>query len=392
MVGAVVAALRSARDRSSRSLPQGSPQWDPVIAGVFAVAVFATADNIRGWQFAGALLLTVPLAWRRSAPAVAFLAQVGGIAVLAGNIPNAGFLAVMFGVYSVSAHARSARLSLAVLLTTSAWVAVRFGNAIPTMPDWLTPFALVVPLWIMGLQVRRWRIAAHAASAHAAMLERAGVLATQQAVAQEKARIAREMHDIVTHNVSVMVIQAAAARHVMSTEPESAYEAMAAVERVGQEAMADLRHIFDVLREPDDAHNTEPDLRPQASFDQLETLLTRVRGAGLDVTAISTGAPRPLPPPASLAAYRIIQESLTNVLRHARGSTAKVVLDYGDTALLMVITNTAPCEPTPKPASPGGRGLVGLAERVHALGGEFDAAPQVVGGYRVRARLPWAAP
>jgi signal transduction histidine kinase len=394
MVGAMVAALRSARDHSGRSSPRRLPrrlsQWDPVIAGVFTVVVFATANNVRGWHLPGLLLLTVPLAWRRSSPAVAFLAQIAGIAVLGGNLPTAAFFAVMFGVYSVSAHSRSARVSLVVLLTTSAWVAVRFGNAIPTMPDWLTPFALVIPLWIMGLQVRRWRIAANAASAHAAMLEKAGELATQQAVAQEKARIAREMHDIVTHNVSVMVIQAAAARHVMDTEPESAYAAMAAVERVGQEAMADLRHIFDVLREPDGAHTTEPDLRPQASFDQLETLLTRVRGAGLDVSAISTGTPRPLPPAASLAAYRIVQESLTNVLRHARGSTAQVVLDYGDSALLIVVTNTAPCEPTPKPTSPGGRGLVGLAERVHAFNGEFDAAPRVAGGYRVRASLPWA--
>jgi signal transduction histidine kinase len=386
MIDAVVVVLRSARDRAVRS----SAQWDPVIAGAFTVAVFATAGNVGGWRVLGVVLLTVPLAWRRSSPAVTFLAQIAGIAVLAGNLPNAGFLAVMFGVYSLSAHSRSARLSLAVLLTTSAWVAVRFGNAIPSMPDWLTPFALVVPLWIMGLQVRRWRIAAHAASAHAAMLERAGELATQQAVAQEKARIAREMHDIVTHNVSVMVIQAAAARKVMDSEPESAYAAMAAVERVGQEAMADLRHIFDVLRESDDDHKTESNLRPQASFDQLETLLTRVRGAGLDVTATSTGTPRPLPPAASLAAYRIVQESLTNVLRHARGSTAKVVLDYGDAALQIVVSNTAPCEPAPKPTSPGGHGLVGLAERVHVLGGEFDAAPQVVGGYRVRARLPWA--
>jgi signal transduction histidine kinase len=387
MIGAMAAVLRSARDHAARR----SQQRDAVIAGAFTVAVFATADNVGGWHILGLLLLTVPLAWRQSSPAVSFLAQIAGIAVLAGNLPNAGFLAVMCGVYSISAHSRSARLSLAILLTTSAWVAIRFGNAIPSMPDWLTPFALVVPLWIMGLQVRRWRIAAQTASAHAAMLERAGELATQQAVAQEKARIAREMHDIVTHNVSVMVIQAAAARKVMDTEPESARAAMAAVERVGQEAMADLRHIFDVLREPDASDSTEPDLRPQASFDQLETLLTRVREAGLDVTATSTGTPRPLPPAASLAAYRIVQESLTNVLRHARGSKAKVVLDYGDTALQIVVTNTAPDEPAPKPTSPGGRGLVGLAERVHVLGGEFNAAPQVVGGYRVRALLPWAA-
>ena len=386
MVGAIVAGFRSARDHAARL-----PQRDAMVAGAFAVAVFATADNAGGWRSLGVVLLTVPLAWRQSSPAIAFFAQIAGLAVLNGNLPTAGFLAIMFGVYSVSAHSGSARVSLAILLTTSAWVASRYGNAIPSMPDWLTPFALVVPLWIMALQVRRWRAAAQAASAHAVMVERAGELATQQAVAREKARIAREMHDIVTHNVSVMVIQAAAARKVMKTEPESAYEAMAAVERVGQEAMADLRHIFDVLRETDADKNTEPELRPQASFEQVESLLTRVRGAGLDVTAISTGTPRPLPPAASLAAYRIVQESLTNVLRHARGSTAKVVLDYGDTALQIVVSNTAPREPPPKPTSPGGHGLVGLAERVHVLGGEFDAAPQVIGGYRVRARLPWAA-
>lgn len=384
MLDGMVAALRSVRGHAD----EHSQQWDPLIAGVFTVAVLATADNAGGWHILGVLLLTIPLAWRRNSPAITFLAQVGGIAVLGGNLSSAGFLAIMFGAYSVSAHSRSARVSLVILLATAAWVAIRFGNAIPTMPDWLTPFALGVPLWIMGLQVRRWRIAAESASAHAETLERAGELATQRAVAQEKARIAREMHDVVTHNVSVMVIQAAAARKVMDAEPESADAAMAAVERVGQEAMADLRHILDVLREPDDDYATGPELRPQSSFEQFETLLTRVREAGLEVTAIATGTPYQLPPAASLAAYRIVQESLTNVLRHARGATAKVAVDYGDTGLQIVITNTAPCEPTSKPATHGGSGLVGLAERVHALGGEFHAAPQVVGGFRVRARVP----
>ena len=150
----------------------------------------------------------------------------------------------------------------------------------------------------------------------------------------------------------------------------------------------DLRHIFDVLRETGDAHD-DGELRPQASFDELDVLLTRVREAGVDVTTTTTGSPRQLTPAAGLAAYRVVQESLTNVLRHARGSTANVALDYDKSGLVIVITNTAACEPAPNNSSSGGRGLVGLAERVHALGGDFDARPQVVGGYRVRASLPW---
>lgn len=364
-----------------------SQQWDAITAGVFLLAVWATSGGAWGLRtMVGVVLMTVPLAWRRRSPMAAFVAQLSGIAVANGSVSPIAFAAIMVGAYSVAAYSPSGGLSLALLLTSATWVAIQFGRAIPNMPDWLTSFALVVPVWLMGVQARRWRVAAVEAAEHARTARRAGELAAQQAVAQQKAHIAREMHDIISHNVSVMVVQAAAARQVLDSDPEFALAAMAAIERVGQEAMNDLRGILAVLDDPDDSAR---ELRPQASWDQFDELVARVRDAGLPVTTAICGNPRPLPPGVGLVAYRVVQEALTNVLRHARGSTADVRVDFGADSVVLVVANSVG-EPSDLVATDG-RGLLGLAERVHALGGEFEAGPRINGGFRVRACLALTA-
>jgi signal transduction histidine kinase len=383
MTGSPLVAVRSALARG----PARAQQWDRIGAVVFFGAVWATRGGPAGLRpLVGVLLMTVPLGWRRRSPMVAFIAQLSGIAVVDGGVSAPAFVAVMVGAYSVAAYSGSVIWSVTLLLGSATWVAVQFGNAIPTMPDWLTSYALVVPVWLMGVQARRWRVAALQADEHARTARRAGELAAQQAVAQQKAHIAREMHDIIGHNVSVMVVQAAAARQVLDSEPEFALAAMAAIERFGQEAMSDLRHILDVLRDPDDAG---PELRPQASWEQFGELVERVRNAGLPVTTVLAGVPPTLPPSVGLVAYRVVQEALTNVLRHAKGSSAEVRVDFAESSMVLVVANTAATEPSTRPAADA-RGLIGLAERVHALGGEFDAGPRINGGFRVRACLPVA--
>jgi len=197
---------------------------------------------------------------------------------------------------------------------------------------------------------------------------------------------------VVTHNVSVMVIQATAATQVLETEPARAKEAMHAVVHVGQEAMAELRDMLNVLGATGAHDEPVAPKEPQAGLDQLDGLVTRVRAAGLPVTVERTGVLRVRPPGVDLAAYRVIQEALTNVLRHAPGAATRIRLDYGPEALLVEVANDrAPGRPEAAHLSTeeGGRGLAGLDQRVRFHEGELHAGPRPDGGYLVSAAFPW---
>jgi signal transduction histidine kinase len=330
------------------------------------------------------LLVTAPLAWRRRYPMMVFGAQVLGIAVTGGELQPElpAFVAIVVGVYSVAAYHESAAVSLGVLLAFAVAITVVFGDVAPPIPEPLTALAIVVPLWLAGNQIRLSRQRADASTTRAEQAEQE----RDVAIADERARIARELHDVVAHNVSVMVVQASAARQVFDTEPGYARDAMAAIEQVGQEAMKELRQMLDVLGEP-----AETPRDPQAGLDQLDALLARVRSAGLPVTVEQTGTPRPLPPGVDLTAYRVVQEGLTNVLRHAPGAATAVRVDYGDTELLVEVSNEPAGVPVVVPTQ-GGRGLVGLTERLHLYHGELTAGPRLTGGYRVTARVPLEQP
>jgi signal transduction histidine kinase len=310
-------------------------------------------------------------------------------------VPNAAFFPIVVGIYSVAAYYRRAWISCAVLLATAAVVAVTLGEVAPGIPSVLSPFAVVVPLWLVGNQIRLWRSRAEASTSRAERLERERDAATRAAIAQERARIARELHDVVSHNVSVMVIQATAARQVVPTDPDAAATAMRAVEQVGQEAMAELRHMLNLLdaRESgarEDADDEGPP-SPQPGLAQLDALLARVRAAGLRVSARRDGVPRPLAAGLDVAAYRVVQEGLTNVLRHAPGATAAVVVTYGEDGLLVEVSNDQPSAAGPAIPHGSGSGLLGLAERVRLYHGDLQAGFRLDGGYRVRATIPWEA-
>ncbi|MFF8990192.1 sensor histidine kinase [Streptomyces sp. NPDC014983] len=256
---------------------------------------------------------------------------------------------------------------------------------------------------------RRWRAAV---GERGWLLERERESAAEAAVAAERDRIARELHDIVSHTVGLMVVQASAAREVLGTMPDEAATALRAVEDAGRGAMTDLRHLLDLLAPAQDGTDTGPDAgagaaprAPLPGLDRLGPLVDRISFAGLPVEVRVSGEPRPLPRGVDVTAYRIIQEALTNALRHGDGGKAEVSVRYAGHALRVevlnsgpsVLTGTAPTAPAtpaaPRPHPEGaGRGLLGLRERVAVYGGDLDARRRLGGGYRVRARIPLDRP
>lgn len=218
------------------------------------------------------------------------------------------------------------------------------------------------------------------------LLERERESAARNAVDAERARIARDLHDIVSHNVSVMVVQAGAARRVLAAEPDQAAAALLAVEEAGRDTMTELRHLLGVLAPAADG---EDDLSPQPSLSRLSPLIDRIAFAGLPVEVRISGEPRPLPSGVDLTAYRIIQEALTNALKHGDGSKAEVMVRYADRYLRVEVLSggTARHDETEE-----GRGLLGLRQRVRVFGGDLDARRRLGGGFRVRARIPLDRP
>jgi signal transduction histidine kinase len=198
------------------------------------------------------------------------------------------------------------------------------------------------------------------------------------AVAEERARIARELHDVVAHAISVIVLQARGARHADGAERE---EALDAIESTGANALTEMRRLLHMLRADDEAVA----MAPQPSLEHLEHLVTQVRDAGLPVEVRVEGARRALPPGVDVSAYRIVQEALTNALKHAGPARARVSIRFGDDALELEIEDSGAGGGN---GAGGGHGLAGMRERVAIFGGRLDTGPKAEGGYAVRARLP----
>jgi len=209
---------------------------------------------------------------------------------------------------------------------------------------------------------------------------------------EERLRIARELHDVVAHTMATINVQAGVAAHVMSSRPEAVADALQAIKAASKEGLSELRAILNVLRQADDADPTQP--APGAA--QLATLISGASRAGLDTTLTVTGEPVPLPSAVDLAAYRIVQESLTNAIRHAGPATAAVSLGYGRDELRIEVTDTGRGLGDPgashlgdRGASRnGGHGLAGMRERAATVGGTLETGPGPAGGFRVAARLP----
>jgi signal transduction histidine kinase len=334
-------------------------------------------------------LMTVPLAWRRRAPAEVLLLVTGAFAVSTVLLqrpdePPAGvFLALILAFYSVGANCEERRGLLvgggalgviaAVDLARGAFQA--HGGA--RSGAWLV-FGIA---WLAGREVRRRRRELAGLRDRAGQLEREREEKARTAVAEERGRIARELHDVVAHSVSVMVVQAQAGPRLLD-EPQRARGAFRSIEASGREALVELRRLLGILRTADE----QLAIGPQPGLGSLPSLVEQIRNAGLPVELHVEGEQVPLPPGVDLSAYRIVQEALTNTLKHAGRAQADIVLRYRTAALELEVLDTG--VGAAASGNGTGHGLIGMRERVGLYGGVFEAGPRAQGGYAVRARLP----
>jgi signal transduction histidine kinase len=337
------------------------------------------------------LVVAVPLLWRRRAPFAALLAMGVGAALCgttgSGNDWLFTSMAVVLACYSVAAYASlpTAVLGVGLLFAYYAVGAVLDNLRQPgtrSYSDLLYVGMLFGGTWGLGRLVRSWRQQARTLAQRTAELERVQEWRAQAAAAQERTRIARELHDVIAHSVSVMVVQAGAAEQMLDRDLERARESLATIQDSGQQAVVELRRMVGLLRDDE-----ELSLAPQPSLRHLDTLANQTREAGLPVEVRIEGFPHELNPGLDLAAYRIVQEALTNTLKHAGpATTACVVVNYGSHALdIDVVDNGTKC---PDVGPVLGNGLVGMRERVALYGGELTAGPRPEGGFAVHARLP----
>jgi signal transduction histidine kinase len=332
-----------------------------------------------------ALLASLPLLVRRSHPfAVLAVTTAATIALVAGWDLYNPFPAGV-ALYTV-AERSDRRTSLVAGGVAVAALAVTFGPVVGWEHGFLIigrllPFALA---WLIGDSVGSRRKYVAALEERADRLERERETEAARAVAEEQARIGRELHDVIAHNLSVMVVQAAAADDVFDRRPERARKALRDIERTGRAALDELRQLLGSV------HGEEASFAPQPGLALLDELAGTVRAAGLDVTVSRQGSPRPLPPAIDLSAYRVVQEALTNTLKHARASHAEVVLRYLDDELDLEIHDDGIGEGA-APGNGTGHGLIGMRERLGLFGGTLAAGPAKGGGYVVSARFPLAA-
>jgi signal transduction histidine kinase len=335
-----------------------------------------------------AVLSTVPIAWRASRPlaVAAIILFANGGCVYAAAPHSAAlqpFVALTLAFYSVGSRLEGPRSLWAPLVLALAAVPLfvaavvhgqSAGNAIPN-------YVWLIATWAVGRTVRGWRHQTVALEAANREMEEQRELRTQAAVTVERGRIARELHDVIAHNVSMIVVQAGAAARVLKSDEPHVRDALAAIEATGRETVDEMRRLLGVLRRAEDGLA----LAPQPGLRDLESLVAHVREAGLPVELCFEGEPIALPPGIDLSAYRIVQEALTNALKHAGGARAEVTVRYETSAVELEIRDDG------NGAGDGGgtgHGLIGMRERVALWGGRLDAGRPEGGGWAVHARLP----
>ncbi|MFF5900956.1 sensor histidine kinase [Streptomyces argenteolus] len=331
------------------------------------------------------ILSTLPLAARRRYPLTLFVVVLGAALAIGSSASWITVLACVIGAYSAVVYSRYRITAIAALVLAAVLSGFAFRNAEPVLPGWSSPGFVLLVAGMLASLVRLLQLRLASSRDRVSELQAAQEEATRRAVEEERARIAAELHDVVTHNVSVMVIQAGAARKVMDVAPEQSKEALLAVEAGGRAAMAELRHVMGLLAAPD--HERPDCLEPQPGLAQLDALVARVCAAGTPVSVGVLLPPDPLPPGVDLAAYRVVQEALTNTIKHACGAQASVAIGYTDTCLEIEVTDTGGAKDSP-PVESNGRGHMGLRERLAVYKGELTAGPTNAGGYRVTARIP----
>ena len=369
-----------------------------VAAGIStALLVFnPTVRGLPGGTFALGyvlvLLHTLPLAGRRRFPgAVLALSVASGLAVAAlGLPPEILGVAILVAVYTVAAYADRwvPLVGLAVAEVGSAAVQLTSGRF--QAPTVVSNGLVIGAAWLLGHFVGVRRAYIRQLEERTAELERARAELARRAVVEERLRLARKLHDVVAHAMSVIAVQSGVGAHVADTQPEEAAKALAAIEATSRAALEELRRLLGVLRQEDEPQG---DLAPVPGLADLEGLLAEVAKTGLAVKLQVHGTRPSLPAGVDLSAYRIVQEALTNVVKHAGPARAQVTVGYHDQNVTVEVTDDGRGAMTS--ASDGrvgsGHGLIGMRERVAAFGGNLEVGPGLDGGFRVAARLPLGA-
>jgi signal transduction histidine kinase len=375
---------------ASRS-PVRLDQWLVDAAVVAALSVLALAGgwtHRTGWAPVAALMVTGSLAGRRRWPLICFAVQLVGAALI-GRISSAPpfiLLAIAIGGFTATGvSGRWPRIlagvgTVGIAMLLHLWT----GSGSSVM--------LLLTVWLLVCAVRSLWMRSQTAEQFALALRREQEARGALALKTERARIARELHDVIGHNVSVMMIQAGAARHAVRDQPE-VNTALLEVEGAGRQTMTELRRMLELLdSEPGAADgDADEDLSPQLGLAHLEPLVARIRAAGLPVRLTTEGTMRPLEPGVDLAAYRVVQEGLTNALKYAGGAPTEAIIAYGADGLTVAIRDHGgPMQVEGRDGS--GRGLLGLRERVVLYHGRFEAGRQRDGGYRIDAFFPFETP
>jgi signal transduction histidine kinase len=362
-------------------------RWlDVLIAVGLSVLAVVGGSGQDSLDFSPATLLaTAPLIVRRKWPVLTVLAALIGFTI-AGNATN--FAAIAGGltaVISVAMYWRHQILGGLVALGGAIYIALEFGHGSTStlpIPGAALSFVLFGAAYLAGREIARRQQQLNLQRERTAQLEREHEQALKAAAETERRHIARELHDVVAHSVGVMVVQAGAARKVMDDKPGAARESLLAVEATGHEAMAELRRMLGVLGE----NGSEAPRAPQPTLDTLDTLIGPVREAGLPVVLRVEGERPSIPPGVDNAAYRIVQEALTNALKYAGGAPTEVVIRYTPDAIELEVAD----EGIVATAAEGiGRGLAGMRQRVALFGGSIEAGKRPGRGYAVRARVPF---
>jgi signal transduction histidine kinase len=394
----------SERASGSRRLPASAWVFDSALALVAAgLATALFVSELVGWGLPRGMLVlgyglvllhTLPLVARRRFPGtVLVLSVASGLAGAALGLPP--FFqgpAILVAVYSVAAYG-SRWVALAGLTLAEVGLAAvprtAFGIEFDA-PALVGFMGILAAAWLLGHFAHNYRAYAARLEERTAELEQAREELARRAVTEERLRLARELHDVVAHAMSVIAVQSGVDTHVANTQPKEARRSLAAIEATSRAALEELRRLLGVLRQEDEPQG---DLAPVPGLADLDSLLAEVSKAGLAVKLQVNGTRPPVPAGVDLSAYRIVQEALTNVVKHAGPARAQVVVSYRDHEVTVEVTDDGRGAVTS--VSDGragsGHGLIGMRERVQAFGGDLQTGPRPDGGFRVAARLPLAA-
>jgi signal transduction histidine kinase len=336
------------------------------------------------------LLATVPLAWRRRAPLGTFAVILATFSLslsLTDSMGSffAGLLPAVIGAYSVARHGSRREILAGIGLTLAAWVLLVASTDQFRKAEEIVFDAIVwSSAWLSGWTIRIGEKRARDLGRRAERLEREREAQARAAVLDERARIARELHDVVAHGVSLMVVQAGAARSLLNGDADPrVHDHLRSLEASGRQSLSEMRRLLTVLRDDD-----ELALEPLPGMDQLDALVSATRQAGVDVSVEIEGQPEPLAPGIDLTAFRIVQEALTNTIKHAGPANAQLTVRYRSDTLELEIVDDGRGNAAGDGA---GHGLIGMRERAALYGGELQAGAREDGGYAVRVRLPIAA-